>query len=89
MRHMRTVAVPATDRKETVKITCDLCGQDVVKKCGNADEVIIEHRCGSAYPEGGSGETVSVDMCVTCFEDKLTPWLKSQGAELRTTEWSF
>ena len=30
---------------------------------------------------------VEVDMCSQCFETKLVPWLREQGAEPRTTEW--
>ena len=90
MKHTRTETVPATTRTAVYRVTCDLCGQEIQRgRRGNAEEVEVKHRTGSAYPEGGSGEEVSVDMCASCFDTKLVPWLREQGAQVQTTEWEF
>jgi hypothetical protein len=85
------------DETVTVEVRCDLCGRTAPRPGhgqgtwgqygGDVNEVTVSHRSGSSYPEGGSGETVEFDVCPDCFRDKLVPWLRSQGAEPRTTEW--
>ena len=89
MKHTEMRIVPAKEYSAVVAITCDMCQCEIQKQNGNAEEVTVAHKIGSSYPEGGSGETVSVDLCSRCFEEKLVPWLKSQGAEPRTEEWDW
>ena len=81
----------AAERIETfvVKVTCDICHEEIRREHGSAEEVTVEHKTGFSYPEGGSGETVLVDICPKCFDERLVPWLKSQGAEPRKEEWSW
>jgi hypothetical protein len=45
------------------------------------DRTEISYESGSSFPEGGSSEIISYDICPDCFMEKLIPWLKSQGAE--------
>lgn len=68
------------------RVTCDLCGNSIVEETYVIKETTIERRRGLNYPEGGNTETVSVDMCVPCFDSKLVPWLKSQGVTPVVTE---
>lgn len=89
MKHYRTENVPATTHSVLTHATCDLCGQKIARLKGNADEVEVKHRTGSAYPEGGGGEEVSVDLCGPCFDGKLIPWLESQGAKPTHKDWEF
>lgn len=90
MKHMKTVAVPATTREVVDFVTCDLCGAKIDTRDNyEVNEVEVHHKTGSSYPEGGSGEDVSVDMCGKCFDEKLVPWLRSQGVEPRTEEWDW
>ena len=42
-------------------------------------ETEIRLKTGSNYPEGGSGEETTIDICPECFTEKLIPWVKSQG----------
>ena len=87
MRHTETNEV---HRTETIikKVTCDICGAVITHDDPyDAEEVTVAHKTGTAYSDGGSGETVSVDMCGRCFDERLVPWLKSHGAEPRTEEW--
>lgn len=87
MKHMKTVGVPATTKEVVDFVSCDLCGAKLGESRYDIDEVIVRHKTGSNYPEGGSGEETSVDMCGRCFDEKLLPFLRSQGADPRTEEW--
>lgn len=89
MKHMKTVEVPATTREEVDFVTCDLCGAKIEGRGYDVDEVEVRHKTGSNYPEGGSGDETAVDMCGKCFDEKLVPWLRSQGAEPRTEDWDW
>jgi len=89
MKHMKTVQVPATEKQIVEKVTCDLCGAEIKRESYSSEEVEIKHRTGDSYPEGGSGDETRVDMCGKCFDEKLVPWLRSQGAEPITEEWDW
>ena len=89
MKHMKTVEVPATTRERVDFVTCDLCGAKIEDRPFEVNEVEVRHKTGSNYPEGGSGDEVSVDMCGKCFDQKLVPWLRSQGVEPSTREWDW
>jgi hypothetical protein len=58
---------------------------------GNYDHhnVCVSLDKGTSYPEGGRGEVVYFDICDGCFERRLAPWLKEQGAEPQTKEWDY
>ena len=80
------------ERSVLVAMTCDLCGKqtrrhDWTEGFYRVAETTIECRVGTSYPEGGSGKLYDVDICPGCFRDKLIPWLQSQGAAVRETEW--
>jgi hypothetical protein len=89
MRHYRTVQLPARESSVLDRTTCDLCGDEIVTECYDAEKVEIRHRTGTAYPESGCGEEVSVDMCGDCFDSKLVPWLREQGANPKPEEWEW
>ena len=89
MKHTKIVERPARSETVTDFIECDLCGNRIEKEVGyGVNEVTISHRKGDNYPEGGSGEEMSVDMCESCFTLKLIPWLREQGASnIAYTDW--
>lgn len=87
MKHMKTIDVPATTREVVAKVTCDLCATEITQKQFEVNEVEVSLKQGSNYPEGGSGDTTSFDLCSKCFAEKLIPWLRAQGAEPATKEW--
>lgn len=92
MRHYKTVDIPArkaTTEERYYKTTCDLCGSRIEEEHYKVDEVKLSHRVGYHYPEGGSGEKTSVDMCGECFDNELIPWLKIKGVEPITEEWDY
>lgn len=90
MKIMKTVQVPASTRDVVDKVVCDLCKRNIPNEGSyEVNEVTVSHKTGSSYPEGGSGEKVRVDLCPSCFDEKLIPWLTSQGVEPTTEEWEF
>lgn len=89
MKHYVDVEIPAKISKRLVKTTCDICTKKIEEELYTVDEVTIEYKTGSSYPEGGSGDEIGVDMCGKCFNNKLIPWLKEQGANPTTREWDW
>ena len=89
MQHKETVIVPASTRTKVVKVTCDLCQGEIKNKRFDLNEVTVSHKTGESYPEGGMGELAEVDMCGTCFTEKLVPWLEAQGVTPTTEDWSW
>lgn len=70
-----------------VKTTCDLCGKEIKESMYEINEVTIECRKGSSYPDGGDSESKIVDMCSDCFEVGLLSWLKEKyNVEPRTEQ---
>lgn len=87
MKHMKKVEIAATTRDETDFVTCDLCGECIEEAGYNIDEIEVRHRTGKSYPESGAGKETYVDMCGKCFDEKLVPWLRTQGAEPYIEVW--
>lgn len=98
MRHYLTEEIPATTRQKLSKTTCDLCGNEAKHGCWESStyevneteiEVTVRQREGTSFPDGGDCEEYSVDMCPSCFKNKLIPWLESQGCKAKTKEWEW
>jgi hypothetical protein len=79
--------------------TCDICGRKSDRPFDSrnwsngyyvTDETEISVICkaekSSGSSDGGSGTSIEVDLCPTCFRDKLIPFLKSQGCQIREEE---
>lgn len=90
MKHYKDVEIPAKVEKLVVRTTCDLCGDD--KRGRNSwrdssiysiDSTRVLHEQGESYPECESKTSTEFDICSSCFETKLVPWLREQGAEPR------
>ena len=82
------------ERAVLVAMTCDLCGKQGPRGRWTEDifriaETTVQLKIGSSYPDGGMGDMWDVDICPDCFRDKLIPWLQSQGAAVRETEWDW
>jgi hypothetical protein len=88
MKHYREVTVPQRTKKVLDKIICDLCNVIVGDglEVWEVDEVTVSRKTGWNYPDGGNGDTISVDLCGKCFNEKLLPFLKSEGATVTETE---
>lgn len=86
-------------QRHLVERTCDLCGRKAKDADGPApwsggsydiDDttimVVVKREEGESCPSGGNKTTTEVDICPSCFKDKLLPWLVSQGAKPEITE---
>ena len=90
MKHYEKTIIPQQVKEVLTSTTCDLCkGKIETKEYYATQDVKVECRTGMSYPEGGFGEYTEVDLCPDCFNSKLLPWLCSQGAEPRQTEWDY
>lgn len=81
------------DDKVLSETRCDLCGATTKsewrKGCYDATEVEVRLKTGESYPDNGSGEETTIDICPDCFRDKLIPWVESQGGKPETKEWCW
>jgi len=84
-----------TIKKEVFqKMFCDLCKKETASHSWgdgmyHDNQVTIEHRWGTNYPDGGIGREIKIDLCPECFDNKLVPWLKSQGVCISESEWDW
>lgn len=94
MRTYEKVTEQVTTKKLKV-IRCDLCDRKATTEDWDAAvydtddttvKVEVSHVVGVNYPEGGQSTTYRVDICPSCFEKKLIPWLVSQGADIEPIE---
>lgn len=91
---MRTykIITPKVEPREVVdEIKCDLCGAgggvphnlDGTNWAAlnyDVDATMITRETGDSFPEGGTNTIETFDICGDCFENKLKPWMASQGA---------
>lgn len=90
MKHMKTRVVPEHTEEVLDYTSCDLCKKKIEWRGSYVvDEVEVRHKTGSHYPEGGMGEETRVDLCGDCFDNKLLPWLQSQGCPAHTRDWDW
>ena len=88
MKHMKTVQVPSKTKYVVDFLTCDVCGAKIPDGGSyDVDEVEVRHKTGENFPEGGSGIETRIDMCGKCFDEKLVPWLRTQGANPDPEPW--
>jgi hypothetical protein len=77
-----------------IKTVCDICGFETrafnnwSEKTYDTKETIIAMEMGDSHPSsGGFIKKTSYDICPTCFENKLMPFLSSLGAEPEVMEY--
>lgn len=97
MKIYKTVPVPAKTREVIVSKVCDICKKTYSVKnvdswSDNEYEILeteIKLEKGEQYGpwDGGGDKTITeVDICPSCFENHLIPWLESMGAVIKKTE---
>lgn len=99
---MKTYETVVPENKPYEKVRCrkcDLCGAESQgeewqsKGLWDVNQTVmaveIRQKDGYNLPDGGSGTKIEVDLCPTCFKDKLVPWLISQGADIKAEEWDW
>ncbi len=83
-------------RTKCVELACDLCGRKAERPQGRdwatnwmdiaKTAVSIKRGFAGDDNEGGHSETVEFDICPSCFETVLAPFLQSKGAKPRLEE---
>lgn len=101
MKVTKEVEVPAKIETQIDHIKCELCTNttDEPRNWGDrngsarssydVNETTVELRTGYSVPDGGDIKSQVIDICPKCFVEKLIPWIKSQGGDVRTekSEW--
>jgi hypothetical protein len=88
MKQYRTEVIKEVKEVFQYKV-CDSCGARSDSFTGwpgkeQVNEVDIEYRYGSVDRDGGASLHVyTVDICPTCFEEKVITFLKSIGADCK------
>lgn len=67
---------------------CDKCNQKITKGNFDAFDFELVLKTGSAYPEGGSGETDEVHLCSECAPE-LFGLLKKKGYRVNHSKWDW
>jgi len=67
---------------------CDKCGEKVKCDYGDAFDFTFEHKTGSAYSDGGYGETEELDLCPSCAKDAVK-LLTDNGFRVTKKEWDY
>ena len=89
MKHYKKIPKHVEERQYLTHATCDICNSQLERGSYELEEININYKVGTNYPEGGSGEECSVDLCGKCFKEKLIPFLESNGVDAKFTEWSW
>lgn len=89
MKKYEDKVIPESTKKVLVETTCDMCKKEITGSFYEADEVKISRNHGTQYPEASYTKKDYVDLCGKCFQEKLIPWLKSQGCEMQTEDTGF
>ncbi len=92
MKKYKTKHIEAHDEQVFGSVVCDLCGDESEHywRQDDADAVDTTVRMiKGAYDEGVNpvGIEIEVDICPKCFEFRLLPWLRSQGAHVEWKGW--
>jgi hypothetical protein len=88
------------EKDVVIKVTCDICKRegkddywpDIIQRLEDrwlVNKTKIFYKTGTSFPEGGIGVQYEVDLCPKCFTELLIPWLSSQGAEVRRSDWDY
>lgn len=91
MRTFQEKTIPARTETVLASIKCDLCGLEAKDPenwsgrssydvDGTTVQVTVKHEEGTSFPEGRNVESKRFDICPTCFEEVLVPFLESKGA---------
>lgn len=89
MKHYKEIERPAKVEKVHTSTTCDICHKRLKLFSYEFEEVEVSCKVGSRYPEGGSGTLTEVDLCSDCFEERLLPWLATQGVKPTVSDWDY
>ena len=77
----KTVTIPASEDTVVDRVFCDVCKKEIEEPDSfEINHCEVECQLGDSFPEGSSWESLTFDICSTCFKDKLVEWFKSFGS---------
>lgn len=87
---MRETKEVTYKRNVVTRVICDKCGKPVTssKNYNAYDSGWFECKTGSMFPEGGSGDLYTLDLCEDCSRN-LCSFLKENGYNVNHGEWDF
>ena len=95
MKIYEEYTIPAKSGKRLAKRICELCGHEDTKDGWDTTtyeindtriDITVMQEEGESHGSEGYTSRLVVDICPTCFKEKLIPWLKEQGATLNHEE---
>lgn len=89
MKYYVEKEVPARTELVIDRVTCDLCGNEIRREWYKTSDVDMKSREGMNYPESSWGTETSFDVCGTCFNDTVVPFMVSKGAVPTKTDWDY
>jgi len=67
---------------------CDKCNKKIVEELYNAFNFDFEYNIGATYPEGGSGDKYTLNLCKECAEEFII-FLKANNYRINESEWDY
>ena len=67
-------------------VFCDKCGIQVKTTVFDAFDFDFELRTGEQFPESGTGDKYTLDLCPACADD-IVKDLKHNGYNIQESEW--
>lgn len=86
MRYKKIQEARVERREVSTRDVCDCCGLDLSKDSDGAysdNDIYVRAHVGSFYPSGDCRTTYEIDLCSTCFVDKLVPLMRANGMPVR------
>lgn len=75
------ISPPQPERREEVtKTICDMCQKDMPQTdLYYVEDVEVSLEVGTSYPGSHNTDTKRYDICRSCFENKLVPFIENRG----------
>lgn len=84
MRQVKLVKRHVEKSYEDAGVICDICGQKIPRSAYRCDEPTLAVGYGDCFPECDTRKFYELDVCGTCFSDKVDPmFLKQLGVRFR------
>ncbi len=82
MKYRKKVPEQVREHWVETRTECDICHQDVKhdRDSWDGSDIEIEAKIGSIYPEADVRDGYRVDVCNTCFLNKVIPAIHALGA---------
>jgi len=79
MKYKKKFPQKIEERERHVKTVCDICEQEIKNIGYEYNQIEINAKIGSMYPEYDTRTEYQMDICKNCFLDKVLPSLQKLG----------